>query len=70
MAITREALEQRLEGLKRDRDQMQANLNAYMGAISDVEYWLSQLDADVPAESPNNGRIPEEILSEANVNGH
>lgn len=51
MPITREDLEKRLADLRADQAQvqenivqLQANLNAFAGAIQDVEYWLSILE--------------------------
>lgn len=57
MPITRADLEKRLADLRSDQAsiqenivQLQANLNAFAGAIQDVEYWLSILDP-VPEET-------------------
>jgi len=51
MPITRADLEKRLADLREEQTQvqasfiqLQANLNAFAGAIQDVEYWLSILD--------------------------
>ena len=44
--ITKEALEERLEQLQREREQLVANIHAYGGAIQECEYWLRQLDLD------------------------
>jgi septal ring factor EnvC (AmiA/AmiB activator) len=51
MPITRADLEKRLADLRAEQAQiqenivqLQANLNAFAGAIQDVEYWLSILD--------------------------
>jgi hypothetical protein len=51
MPITREDLEKRLTDLRNDQAQvqanivqLQANLNAFAGAIQDCEYWLGILD--------------------------
>lgn len=51
MPITRKDLEKRLADLRADQAQvqenivqLQANLNAFAGAIQDVEYWLSILE--------------------------
>ena len=42
--ITKEAIIERLERLKADRDQVMGNLNALEGAIIDCQYWLEQLE--------------------------
>lgn len=44
--ITREMLTERLELLEAEKVQMQANLNAYEGAIQDIKHWLEVLDAE------------------------
>ena len=51
--ITREQLVERLTLLRREREQvqgnlvqLQANLNAYDGAIQDCEYWLKVVDEE------------------------
>jgi hypothetical protein len=56
MPITREDLEKRLTELQAEQEQvraqivqLQANANAYAGAIQDCEYWLSKL-AGEPAK--------------------
>jgi chromosome segregation ATPase len=53
--ITKEAIEQRLAQLKVEAEQvqahivqLQANLNAYQGAIQDCEHWLALLAAQAP----------------------
>ena len=43
--MTREMLEARIAELRKVLDQIQANGNATIGAISECEYWLAQLDA-------------------------
>ncbi len=49
--ITKEALEQRLAALKRDRTQAVANVNAYDGAIQECQFWLELLkDAEEEEE--------------------
>lgn len=50
MAITRERLEQRLEELKQQRRQAEANMNALAGAILDLEYLLKE-EAEIPKET-------------------
>ena len=46
MAINRERLERRLEELKAQRDQLQANFQALAGAIADLEFLLSEEDKE------------------------
>lgn len=53
MALTREDIEKRMEKLRAEQAQvqanvvqLQANLNAYAGAIQDCEHWLEVLDAE------------------------
>lgn len=48
--ITKQAIEQRLDGLRRDLEQAKANLNAIGGAVQDCEYWLD-LVKEKPAEA-------------------
>lgn len=49
--ITKEALEQRLAALQRDRTQAVANVNAYDGAIQECRFWLELLkDAEQEEE--------------------
>ena len=44
--MTREQIEARLAQLRKELDQTYANVNAYLGAIQDCEFWLAQLDAE------------------------
>ncbi len=51
MVITREVIERRLEQLRKEQGlvqanilELQANLNAYAGAIQDCEHWLSVIE--------------------------
>lgn len=53
--ITREKLQERLAMLKQDQAliqqnliQLQANLNAYNGAIEECELWLAEFDKSEP----------------------
>ena len=50
MAITQEVVEERLRELHEQRAQALATLNACEGAIQDCEFWLAQLDKEVPDE--------------------
>jgi hypothetical protein len=69
MVITREEIEKRLEQLKIEQaqvqnnlTQLQANLNAYLGAIQDCEHWLKVLDADAPvSEADTHSGASEEV---------
>ncbi len=61
MQITREAIEKRLADLRAQREQVQANLvqlqanmNAYDGAIQDCEHWLSQINAIEKDKGPES----------------
>jgi hypothetical protein len=58
MDITREMIEQRKADLEKNRDaiqmqiaELEANLNANIGAIADCEYWLGMADKQ-PEEKP------------------
>lgn len=42
MAITKEAIQTRLKELKATREKLQADINAYDGAIQDCKYWLAE----------------------------
>ena len=42
--MTKEAIEKRIEELKKQLEQVQANGNALIGAIQDCEYWLKELE--------------------------
>jgi hypothetical protein len=44
--MTREQIEARLAELRKELEQVYANVNAYLGAIQDCEYWLAQLDEE------------------------
>jgi len=57
-SITKVELEQRLLELKQGLEQAKANVHAYDGAISDVQYWLDKLaKKDMVKEAPKN--IPD-----------
>jgi len=43
--MDKDALENRIAELRKVLDQIQANGNATIGAISECEYWLAKLDA-------------------------
>jgi len=49
--ITRELLEERLARYQADRSDLQAQLNAYEGAVQDCQHWLSVLDQEPEEES-------------------
>ncbi len=46
MSITRAQIEERLAKLRAEAAQLQANLNAFRGAIEDCEYWLEQVERE------------------------
>jgi hypothetical protein len=48
--MTREQIEARLVELRKESEQLVANINAISGAIQDCEYWLAQLDAEEAKE--------------------
>jgi len=56
--MTKEDLQKRLGLLNSEKEQtkaqisqLQANLNAYIGAIAECEYWLKQIDSPEKAEN-------------------
>jgi len=52
--ITKEDLERRLSELQKKLDQIQANGNATIGAISECEYWINSISAvKIPTEAPH-----------------
>jgi hypothetical protein len=58
MIITRKSVEARLVQLRAEQEQvkanlvqLQANLNAYDGAIQEASFWLAQLDAEATQAS-------------------
>lgn len=53
MEITRTELLERLEMLKKQADMFRQQYNITMGAITDCEYWLKQLEAQ--ESETNNG---------------
>lgn len=50
--ITREVIEQRISTLMAEREQAVAQVNAYVGAIQDAQWFLEQLEAGVSSEAP------------------
>jgi hypothetical protein len=56
--ITKAALEERLAGLQKSREQTLANLNAYNGAIEECQYWLDQLRAEEKAKEEAKKKAP------------
>ena len=46
MAITREAIENRIAALESDHARVLAHLNAIEGAIEDCRFWLQQAEED------------------------
>jgi len=44
--ITKEAVEKRLEGLRRRHEELVATANAVSGHIAEAEYWLSVLNKE------------------------
>lgn len=53
MPITRKHLQTRLTELKIQEDQQRQQLIATLGAIADVQYWLTQLETEESPEEPN-----------------
>ncbi len=51
MSITRDDIEAHRKQLEAERDQLQANLYAYNGAIQNCEHWLRFIDEK--ANTPN-----------------
>ena len=58
--MNREALEARIKTYRNDIIQLQANINAFNGAIQDCEHWLEELAKSEketknanPTSSPN-----------------
>ena len=49
--MTKEALEKRLAELQATLEQITANGNATMGAISECKYWLKQLETEKESEA-------------------
>lgn len=45
MQITREVLAERLAALTAQRDQLNADLNACIGAVQDTQFWLNYFEA-------------------------
>ena len=54
MPFTSKDIEKRLEALDRDRQAHEAQINAIMGAIQELESWLAQMKAEEqpPAATP------------------
>jgi len=50
--MTKELVEARLEELKKQRQQLMDNANAFTGAIQDCEHWLTLLTQSSNATSP------------------
>lgn len=57
-SVTKEALLERLAGLRLGRQQIVDNLNVQDGAIQDCEYWLGMLDK--AEEKTADGNAPRE----------
>jgi len=55
--VTKEQLEQRMAELQKILEQLQANGNATLGAISECRYWLAQLEAK--KTTPEKGDAPK-----------
>lgn len=51
--ITRAQVEGRMEELKRQQEQLRANLHAVDGALQDCEYWLARLDEPTETGEPS-----------------
>ena len=52
--ITRKLLEDRLASLKASEQNVINNLNAYVGAIQECEFWLKQLDTPQAEAAPSS----------------
>jgi peptidoglycan hydrolase CwlO-like protein len=52
--LTKEAVQQRLTELKKQKEQVLADVNALSGAIQDCEYWLEELNKKLapPKQEP------------------
>lgn len=59
MEITREAVEARIEAIKRDLDALIADVHANEGALQEAKHWLTVLDRE-PEPSP----VPETATDE------
>lgn len=53
--MDKELVLRRLQQLKKEREQMVANIHAYDGGIQDCEYWLSQFDNKLQQKEADNG---------------
>lgn len=52
--MTKEKIQMRLSKLREELAQLQANCQAYGGAIQEAQYWLSQIDEEeVDKEKPD-----------------
>lgn len=50
--ITKADLEARLEFLKREQLDVKATFDAYVGAIQDVQYWLTVVEGEKSPSTP------------------
>ena len=57
-SITAEQLKGRLIELQRGKEQAMANVNAFLGAIQEVQHWLDELKAAEP--SPKTEKAAEQ----------
>ena len=58
MDITREQIVRRKDQLIRAREELQANLQAYNGAIQDCDYWLGVVEEDYKEGEDNPSPSP------------
>jgi len=59
MLITRELLLERKDMLKTSYDQIVADMNAYLGALQDVDHWLEVFDEGEFVFSPESPLVEE-----------
>ena len=50
--ITREELEQRKDNYEQEREKLIAQVNMYLGAIQDIDYWIKSFDKSIKPVEP------------------